>query len=100
MPVGHSATLRLGVVPSAPHATSVVWTVASDPSGLQVTPSSGMLALHPPSGEPAACRPAPPATQALTVSGTTAGSHALRVDLRTSEGTALPPVVLDVTVQP
>ena len=100
MAVGHSATLRLGVVPSAPHATSVVWTVASDPSGLQVTPSSGMLALHPPSGEPAACRPAPPATQALTVSGTTAGSHALRVDLRTTEGTALPPVVLDVTVQP
>jgi predicted alpha-1,2-mannosidase len=99
-PASRSTTVQLGVVASAPHATSVVWNVASDTSGLQVTPSSGTLALHPPSGDPTACRPAPPATQSLTVSGTTVGTHALRIDLRTTEGSVLPPVVLDVTVQP
>jgi hypothetical protein len=97
---GQATAVQLGVVAAAPYATSVDWKVASDPSGLHVSPSSGTLALHRPSGDPTACRPGQPATQALAVSGATAGNYALRVSLRTTEGTALPPVVLDVTVQP
>jgi predicted alpha-1,2-mannosidase len=97
---GRPAAVQLGVVSAAPRATSVVWKVASVSPGLQVSPSSGTLALQAPSGDTTACRPAPPATQQLTITGTTPGSDALRVDLRTTEGTALPPVVLDVTVQP
>jgi putative alpha-1,2-mannosidase len=97
---GQSTAVQLGVVPAAPDATSVVWKIASDPPGLQVSPSSGTLTLHPPRSDPTACRPAPPATQVLTITSAPAGSYALRVDLRTTNGRVLPPVVLDVTVQP
>jgi hypothetical protein len=97
---GQPAAVQLGVVPAAPRATSVVWKIASVPPGLQVSPSSGTLALQAPGGDTAACRPAPPATQELTITGAAAGSDTLRVDLLTTTGTALPPVVLDVTVQP
>jgi predicted alpha-1,2-mannosidase len=97
---GHPTAFELGIVPAAPVATSVAWNIASDPPGLQVSPSSGTLALRPPSSDPTACRRGPPATQALTIAGAPPGSYLLRVDLRTSKGTALPPVVLDVTVQP
>jgi hypothetical protein len=97
---GRSTAVELGVDPATPHATSVVWDTASDSSGLQVSPSSGTLALSAPSGDPTACRPPPPATQTLALSGTTAGSYVLRIGLRTSGGAVLPPVVLDVTIQP
>jgi predicted alpha-1,2-mannosidase len=97
---GQPTAVQLGVVPAVPDVTSVAWKVASDPPGLQVSPSSGTLALRPPNSGLTACRPAPPATQSLTIAGAPAGKYALRVDLRTTKGTALPPVVLDVTVQP
>ena len=104
---GQSAPLELGVAPGVPHATSVAWRVTpSDTSGLQVVPSSGTLtlggvtvSLNPSTGAPTACRPAAPATTALTVSGTAPGTHAVTIDLRTSTGETLPPVVVDVTVQ-
>jgi hypothetical protein len=100
MTAGQTTAVQLGVVPAAPEATSIAWNIASDPPGLQVSPSSGTLALQQPSGDPATCRPPPPATQTLTITGTPAGNYALRVDLRTTKGTPLPPVVLQVTVQP
>ena len=97
---GQSTVVQLGAVPATPDATSVAWTLASDPPGLQVSPSSGTLELHAPNGADRACRPVPPATQALTIAGAPAGNYTLRVDLRTTKGTPLPPVVLDVTVRP
>jgi hypothetical protein len=100
MSAGQSATVQLGVVPTVSDATSVNWKIASEPPGVQVSPSSGTLALHAPSGGPTACHPAPPASQALKITGAPEGTYALRVDLRTTKGTALPPVVLDVTVHP
>ncbi len=102
---GRSTPVQLGVDPATLDATSVSWQVASDPPAVQVSPSSGTLALSavaldPPSGDPSACRPAPPATQSLVLSASTPGTYVLRFDLRTTKGTALPPVVFDVTVQP
>ena len=104
---GQPTPVRLGVDPAAPDATGVSWRVASGPPGLGVTPKSGTLTLAAGSATPSratgrqpACLPAQPATQALTVSGSAPGVYALRVDLRTTSGVVLPPVVLDVTVQP
>jgi hypothetical protein len=96
---GRPTTIQLGVVPAAPRPTSVEWNISSVPPGLQVSSSSGTLALRAPLDDPDACRPAPPASQGLTITGTSPGSYPLLVGLRTTGGTALPPVVLDVTVQ-
>jgi hypothetical protein len=41
-----------------------------------------------------------PATQTLTLTADTPGSYAVHVDLRTSTGASLAPVVLDVAVEP
>jgi hypothetical protein len=62
-----------------------------------VTPSSGTLTLT-----PVNCGPTAPATQSLSVTapGTPTGSASLRVNLSTSGGLTLPPIVVDVQVQP
>jgi hypothetical protein len=44
------------------------------------------------------CTPTAPADQAVTIGATAPGSFALEVHLRTSDGSALPPVVIDVLV--
>jgi putative alpha-1,2-mannosidase len=104
---GQSAPLQLGVASAGPHATSVQWHVSpSDLSGLQIAPSSGTVSLagdtvtlDPSSGVPLSCRPASPATSALTVSGTAAGTRTVTIDLHAADGQTLPPVVVDVTVR-
>ncbi len=98
---GRPTPVELGVASAAPHATVVTWQVAPGADGLQLTPSSGTLSLGPATPTAAGtCVPGKPASQALTLSGSTSGTSTLRINLRTSGGTALPPVVLDVTVQP
>jgi hypothetical protein len=44
------------------------------------------------------CTPTAPADQAVTIGATAPGSYTLEVHLRTSDGRALPPVVIDVLV--
>jgi len=39
-------------------------------------------------------------TAAVSVTGTIAGAYSLRVEMTAAGGVALPPVVLDVAVQP
>ncbi len=51
-------------------------------------------------GAPAGCSAAPPGTQTLSVTASAAGSAALRVNLSTTGGLTLPPVVLDLQAQP
>jgi hypothetical protein len=102
---GRPTPIQLGLDPASLDATSVSWQVVSDPPSVQASPSAGTLTvpavtLDPPTGDPSACHPAAPATQSLAVSASTPGTYAMRFDLRTTEGTALPPVVLHVTVQP
>ena len=78
------------------------WQAVPDPGGLTVTPSSGTITLAPTrsgTGDPAGCRPTPPATQSLEVTAPTNGSYALRVNLSTTNGVTLPPVVVDVEGQ-
>ena len=44
------------------------------------------------------CTPPAPADQAVTIGATAPGSYVLEVHLRTSDGRALPPVMIDVVV--
>ncbi|MBV8462557.1 MAG: glycoside hydrolase family 92 protein, partial [Acidimicrobiales bacterium] len=90
---GRPATVQIGAAPAGGAPTTVSWHVSSIPSGLTVTPTSGTLAV-------AACATAHPVTQSLTVTGTSAGSFPVRVQMSASGGVALPPVVFDVSVQP
>ena len=89
---GQPTTISIGVTAAGDQATTVKWEAVANPSGLAVTPSSGTLTL-----KPGNCGDATPATQSLSV--TAAGSASLRVNLSTTGGATLPPVVVDVQVQ-
>ena len=91
---GQTTAVEIGAAPAGAGPTTVRWRVAPPPNGLAASPSSGTLALAPSCGSPR------PVTQLLTVTGTIAGSYSLRVEMTAAGGVALPPVVLDVAVQP
>jgi hypothetical protein len=93
---GQPATIQIGVASAGVQATTVHWQAVPSSSGLTVTPSSGTLTLM-----PAGCTPTAPATQSLSIAASAAaGSSSVRVNLSTADGLALPPVVVDVQVQP
>ena len=94
---GQPKTITIGVAAAGDQATTVHWQAVPDPGGLAVTPSSGTLTLT-----PGNCSPTAPATQSLSVTApaTATGSASLRLNLSTSGGLTLPPVVVDVQVQP
>ncbi len=100
---GQPTTVQIGVASAGKKATTVHWQAMPDPSGLTVTPSSGTLTLTPDRrgpGQGAACNSVAPATQSLSVTAPAAGSDSVRVSLSTTNGLTLPPVVLDLQVQP
>jgi predicted alpha-1,2-mannosidase len=84
---GRPATVELGVRSAQPGGSTVVWRAGG--AGLTVTPDSGRFTL----------RPAPPLTQALVLTSSAPGAHLLEVNLSTTTGTPLPPVVLEVSVE-
>ncbi len=85
------------LAPAGDQATTVHWQAEPDPGGLAVTPSSGTLTLA-----PASCTPTAPASQAVSITApvTATGSASLRLNLSTAGGLTLPPIVIDVQVQP
>jgi len=96
-PAGRAGTIQLGVQPAEAGAATVDWTATG--GGLTVTPDRGQFVVGPASGSPTtSCSPSAPPTQSLSVSATAPGSYVLHVDLKTTTGTALPPVVVDVTI--
>jgi predicted alpha-1,2-mannosidase len=100
---GRPTTVELGVASADVGPTTLTWQAAAGSGGPQVSPSSGTFVLRPESSSSnagACTTPPKPLTQALTLTGGTPGTYAVPVDLRTSAGLTLPPVVLDVTVQP
>ena len=101
--VGRATTIQIGAALAGTQATTVSWQASSSPSGLVVSPSSGTLSLAPAGGGstgPAQCGQTKPVSQALIVTAPSAGTYALRVDLTTTGGQALPPVVVDVQASP
>ena len=62
-----------------------------------MTPSSGTLTVT-----PASCTPTAPATRSLSITApsTARGPASLRVNLSTTGGLTLPPIVVDLQVQP
>jgi putative alpha-1,2-mannosidase len=94
---GQPKTITIGVAAAANQSTTVQWQAAPDPGGLAVTPSSGTLTLT-----PLKCGSTAPVTQSLSVTApdTVTGDASLQVNLRTSSGLLLPPIVVDVQVQP
>jgi len=100
---GQPAPVELGAASAGGDASTVHWQVASVPSGLQVSPSSGTLAFAAASvsaGSATNCGRPSSATQAFTVTAVAAGTYSVRINLTTASGTQLPPVVLDVAAQP
>jgi hypothetical protein len=88
--------MQIGVASAGVQPTTVHWQTAPDPGGLTVTPSSGTLTLT-----PAGCTPTTRATQSLSIIAPAApGSASVRVNLSTASGLTLPPVVVNVQVQP
>ena len=96
---GQPASVRLGVAPAGADGVDVDWSVPSAPSGVSVTPSSGVLKLTSTSSR-GTCGTTRDATESLSLTATAVGTFPVRIQLRTTGGTALPPVVLDVTAQP
>jgi len=99
---GQPTSIQIGLALAGDDAATVHWQAVPGPGGPAVTPSSGTFTLAPTrsgTGHPAGCRPTPPVTQSLEVTAPTTGSYALRVNLSTTGGVALPPVVVDVQVQ-
>ncbi len=94
---GQPATVQLGAVLAGDRAATVHWQVASGAGGLAVTPSSGTFTLVSGSGSGCGTQPAP--TQSLRVTASADGSYPLRVNLTTTSGVDLPPVVVDVQAQ-
>jgi hypothetical protein len=94
---GQQATIEIGMASAGDQATTVRWQAVTDPDGLAVTPSSGTLTLT-----PTKCAPTSPATQSVSITApsTATGSASLRVNLSTTGGLTLPPIVVDVQVQP
>ena len=98
---GQPTTVRIGAASAGGSPTSVRWQVTSEPSELRVAPSSGIVTLgtaRSRGDSESTCEPLLPATEVFSVTGTAPGSFVLRVDLSTTAGVALPPVVLDVVV--
>jgi predicted alpha-1,2-mannosidase len=99
---GLPASVHVGVAPAASGAVSVDWSIEPVPAGVIVSPSSGVLHLT--SARPAsrgACGSTQDATVPLSISASSSsvGTFPVRIQLRTTGGTTLPPVVLDVTAQ-
>jgi predicted alpha-1,2-mannosidase len=94
---GQPKTITIGMAAAGDQATTVRWQAVPDQGGIAVTPSSGTLTVT-----PANCISTAPATQSLSITapGTATGSASLRLNLSTTAGLALPPIVLDVQVQP
>jgi predicted alpha-1,2-mannosidase len=100
--VGKPTAIALGLVPSGSEGATVHWQAVPSPGGVTVTPSSGTFTVTPsPSGVEASggCSSAASATQTLSVTAPVAGSAALRLDLSTTGGLTLPPVVVDLQVR-
>ena len=100
MTSGQSSAVQLGLASANVGPTTVSWRASSGPGGPQVVPASGTLTLHPQSSASADCGSPTPATQALTLTAGASGSYAVRFTLQSALGLTLPPVVLDVAVQP
>ncbi len=98
--VGQPATFQLGVREIAAPGVSVRWSVESI-GGLALSQQSGVFAVGAPGssgGAGSGSCPSPGSkAQSLTVDAATAGSFTLVVHMQTITGTALPPVVLDLT---
>jgi len=97
--VGQPAIVRIGMALAGYEATSVHWQVTAVPGGLQVAPSSGTLTLGlaaGASGSAPMCALPAPATETLNVTAAIAGTYPLRIEMTTTGGMELPPVVLDV----
>jgi Glycosyl hydrolase family 92 len=96
---GQPATIELGVASAGGQATTVQWQAVGDPGGPTVTPSSGTLVLSPTaSGGAVGCDAPTTSDQSLQVTAPAGGTYSLRIDLTTTTGAALPPVVIDVDV--
>ncbi len=93
---GQPATIQLGVALAGDQAVTVRWQAVVAPGGVMVAPSSGTLALAPVHGSATGCGPPRPISQPLSVTAPATGSYSLRVNLSTTTGLALPPVVVDV----
>jgi hypothetical protein len=89
--VGQPSTIEIGVKEISGGGTPVRWSAAAV-SGLTLSADSGVLT--PPAA--VGCASPPGVTQALTVEATGPGTFPLVVNLKTANGTALAPVVLDV----
>ena len=97
--VGQPTTIQLGVALAGDEETTVRWQAVVDPGGLTVSPTSGTLTLAPARGNATGCGPPQPSSQPLSVTAQATGSYSLRVNLSTTGGLTLPPVVVDVAVQ-
>ena len=97
---GRPTTIQLGMALAGEQATTVRWQAVANPTGLTVSPSSGTLTLAQSHGDAAGCAPPQPASQLLSVTAPAVGSYSVRVNLSTTSGVRLPPVVVDVEVQP
>jgi predicted alpha-1,2-mannosidase len=98
---GQSASVELGVDSANVGPTTVSWRATSEPGGPQVTPSSGALQLQSQSGTSSTtCAGPKPATVALALAAGAVGNYTVQFSLRTGLGLTLPPVDLDVAVQP
>lgn len=100
---GQPGTLQLGLASAGAAGTTVHWQAVAAPGGLQVTPASGTMTLgpaRPSTGGSARCVPPTPVRQAVGLSAQRAGTYPLSLTLVTSGGVTLPPVVVDVDVQP
>jgi predicted alpha-1,2-mannosidase len=95
---GVPTTVAVGAVPAVSGAVTIRWSTTG--SGLAVDPAAGQLAIGPSTGSTAAgtttCTPGPAASQLVTVTAPVAGLYVLDIQLQTSTGTVLPPVVLDI----
>jgi putative alpha-1,2-mannosidase len=92
---GQPQRVTIGVASAGDQATTVHWQAVPAAGGLTVTPSSGTLTLT-----PLHCTSTAPATQSLSITAPSPGSDSLRLDLSTSGGLTLPPVVVDVQAEP
>ena len=100
---GQPASIRIGTATAESQGATVHWQALTSPGGPAVTPSSGTMTVapaHESTGNSHACDAIAPTTQALRITAPTAGSYALRLNFRTSSGRILPPVVVDLQVQP
>jgi putative alpha-1,2-mannosidase len=105
VPAGQTTTVDLGLQPAQAGTTTVRWSargtgLLASPSDGTITVNAGAAATPGRHGRPS-CVLAAATPQALTVvASTLPGSYVLDIDLTTTAGRALPPVVVDVTVTP